>query len=354
MKPLSITHVVWTLHRAGAERVVLDLARESLARGVHVRVIAVGGGGEMESAFREAGIDLCIAPATLTRMHRYRWIRHELRQHPPMILHTHLGGDIWGALGAFGLRGVQRFSTAHNDDQDEPMHIRLARGFALRSADHVICVSERVRDHVQTRFGVSPATLSVIRNGLFLPSMAPRVRPWHDIPRLLAVGRLVEQKGQDILLRALAQISHPWELRIAGDGPKRQELSDLATRLGIAPRVTFLGTVSTMDAVYRDADVFVFPSRWEGQGIAMLEAMRVGLPVIASDLPVFHETFDEGSCRFVTVDDVPAWTRAIAESLRMPRIIQEQVPQAFEQLRHWFSLSGMVDAYFALYNAPRL
>ena len=349
MNSLRITHVLWSLDRAGAERVVLDLARACVERGHRVRVIAPGGGGQMEAAFRALPIDVCVAPHGLSRFALRTWMYRTMREQPVDIVHTHLGGDIWGMLGCLGL-SARRIVTAHNDDQDEPLHIRWARRLALRTAAHVVCVSERVREHVRERFGVPAHRLSVIHNGLALPDTPPHPRAWHDTPRLLCVGRLVQQKGHDVLLRALAHVSQPWELWIAGDGLERQALHDQAKLLGIAPRVHFLGNVANVEDLYRDADLFAFPSRWEGQGLAMLEAMRAGLPVIASDLPVFHETFDEASCLFAAADDVPAWTHALLDALAHPERMHAQIVPAFIQLQNWFLLDDMVDAYLALYN----
>jgi glycosyltransferase involved in cell wall biosynthesis len=105
---------------------------------------------------------------------------------------------------------------------------------------------------------------------------------------LLAVGRLHAYKGFDLLLRAFALVfeKHPqWVLRIVGDGPQRLELQRMATALGLAERVQFIGSVNDPGSEFREADLFVLSSRFEGFPNALCEAMAAGLPVVSFDCP---------------------------------------------------------------------
>ena len=114
-------------------------------------------------------------------------------------------------------------------------------------------------------------------------------RPASAVPvRLLATGNLIPRKGYDLLLEVLADLSRepPWELRIAGrivDGAYHRRLQKLARSPGLQGRVAFLGELSSESLAeeYRRAEVFVFPSRYEGYGISLAEAVRAGLPFVA-------------------------------------------------------------------------
>jgi glycosyltransferase involved in cell wall biosynthesis len=106
--------------------------------------------------------------------------------------------------------------------------------------------------------------------------------------RILAVGRLVRQKGFDLLLEAFARVAPTvpdWELRIVGEGPEGESLRGLARRSGIESRVTFPGRVHPIDDELARADVFVLSSRFEGFPNALAEAMAGGLAVISFDCP---------------------------------------------------------------------
>jgi glycosyltransferase involved in cell wall biosynthesis len=126
----------------------------------------------------------------------------------------------------------------------------------------------------------------VITNGVNLDFFQSK-RLYSDDLHLLFVGRLVYQKGLDLLLKALANLNeYPWQLSIVGDGPQRDTLQDLAVSLGMRDRIHFLGwnTHEELKNKYQEASIFVFPSRDEGMPNAVLEAMASGLPVIASNI----------------------------------------------------------------------
>jgi len=128
--------------------------------------------------------------------------------------------------------------------------------------------------------------IDVIPNGVSMSQFKSKDRIW-DPPQLLIVGRIVYQKGIDLLFEALAGLKDlEWELSVAGDGPLRESLEEMARKFGIAGRVHFLGWQSKVDLVerYRQANLFVYPSRHEGMPNAVLEAMASGLPVIASEI----------------------------------------------------------------------
>ena len=132
-------------------------------------------------------------------------------------------------------------------------------------------------------FGLSGRQFHRIPNGIALTPM-PR-RDWHGERRLLTVSRLSDEKGVDVLLRALGLLggeNRAYRLTIVGDGPRREALSELARTLGLEQRVEFTGAAG--EAGVRDqlarAHVFVLPSRFEGFSNAALEAMEAGLPVV--------------------------------------------------------------------------
>ena len=114
-------------------------------------------------------------------------------------------------------------------------------------------------------------------------------------PSIVCVGRLSEQKGHRFLLEAMREVLavHPEaRLLMAGDGHLRRQLEEQAAPLG--DRVAFLGLREDVPALLASADLFVFPSLWEGQGNALLEAMTVGPATVATDIPSTRETVADG------------------------------------------------------------
>jgi len=126
--------------------------------------------------------------------------------------------------------------------------------------------------------------IAVIPNGVDLEKFAVDERLWEPA-RMLFVGRVVYQKGLDLLLEALSGLKEiPWELVVVGDGAQREPLQGRARDLGLGDRIRFAGWLrgDELRRAYREANLFVFPSRHEGMPNAVLEAMAAGLPVVAS------------------------------------------------------------------------
>jgi len=125
----------------------------------------------------------------------------------------------------------------------------------------------------------------VVPNPVVLP---PGVTADRRGTRLVAVGRLVPQKGFDLLLEAFARIAathRDWHLTIWGEGPERPALVAQRDALGLKDRVTLPGTSSTPGEWLTTADAFVLSSRYEGWGNVLAEAMAAGLPVVSFDCP---------------------------------------------------------------------
>lgn len=179
-----------------------------------------------------------------------------------------------------------------------------------------------------------------ISNGIDLRQFTPRPRDEAlrrrlglpaDRPLILYVGRLSEEKRVHVLLDAMAQLQHPAHLVIGGNGPAAHELEERANQLSIGHRTTFLGRVTDDDLVplYRLADVFVMPSVAELQSVATLEALAVGLPVVAADagaLPelVFH---GENGLRF-TPDDSASLAEGLAWLVMHPDLRRQMAERA--------------------------
>ncbi|MGH9105824.1 MAG: glycosyltransferase family 4 protein [Acidimicrobiales bacterium] len=172
--------------------------------------------------------------------------------------------------------------------------LRLALRLGLRRASAVTACSAFTLEDAR-RFGLKPGQGQLVFNGVTLdePDLqataetGPAQAPPAALGRyVLALGRVVEKKGFDLLLRAFAQLEAPAEvsLVLGGDGPALRALRDLATTLGVAPRVHFAGKLDRMAVarLMRGAEVFVMPSRVEPFGIVVLEAWREGTAVVAT------------------------------------------------------------------------
>lgn len=158
--------------------------------------------------------------------------------------------------------------------------------------------------------------IKVIPNGVDLEKFQAPQRQWTPV-RMLFVGRIVHQKGLDLLLQALSQLGdRNWQLDFVGDGPRVEKLTQLAAQLGLADRVNFRGWLSRAElpSALSAANLFVYPSRHEGMPNAVLEAMASGLPVLSTRIAGNEELVTEETGVLVPSND-PDALRAALEAL---------------------------------------
>lgn len=180
----------------------------------------------------------------------------------------------------------------------------------LRAA---IAVSEPVRRSLQSAFPSVP--VFAVDNFAAL-SAYPVKAPPSDVPLLGTLGRLHVNKGLDVVLHAIARLRDEGKavrLKIAGDGPLKDELVQLTGRLGLADRVEFCGWMTEASSYLSGLDLFLCPSRVEPFGLVVIESMAAGVPVVASDIDGPRQSLDGGRFGYLCAREDPA---AMAEAIR--------------------------------------
>lgn len=180
----------------------------------------------------------------------------------------------------------------------------------LRAA---IAVSGPVHQSLRTHFPALPVFM--VDNFAPLNPHPVKAAP-EDVPVLGTLGRLHVNKGLDVVLRAIAHLRDdgvPVKLRIAGDGPLRDELSRMTEALGLEDRVAFCGWIDPADTYLSRLDLFLCPSRVEPFGLVVIESMAAGVPVVASDIDGPRQCLDGGRFGYLCAREDPA---AMAATIR--------------------------------------
>jgi len=172
----------------------------------------------------------------------------------------------------------------------------------------------------------------------------------NDVPLIVALGRLHENKAFDVLLSALTRLPNAY-LWLAGDGPLKEELQKQAEVLGIKPRVRFLGWRDDTAALLKTADLFVCPSRHEPLGNVVIEAWAQGLPVVAADSMgpgTLIENMESGV--LVPIDDEILMARAIRGVLDDEDLARRIAENGYQTYQDNFTEAGVVEQYLEFFK----
>jgi len=335
----------------GSERHLLTLIPALAERGADVRFLGLDDPSRAPDPFYEQltvphermPAERDVDPVLATRVAR------AVRRARPDIVHTHLvHADVYGAPAARRL-----VSTKHNDDPFRAGPFRFVERALARRASRIIAITESLARFQVERVGIPERKLVTIHYGLdALP------QPWGVNPPdglrgnvrvLLAVCRLDAQKGVDVAIRALPAVleRHPdARLVVLGEGAERRRLEQLAEELGVP--VHLAGRVPDVAAWLRRAAVLVHPVRWEGFGLAVLEGMLAGLPVVASRVSSLPELVADGETgMLVPPEDPHALASALVRVLDDPGGLGAAGRRRAQER---FSVARMADATLDVYE----
>jgi GalNAc-alpha-(1->4)-GalNAc-alpha-(1->3)-diNAcBac-PP-undecaprenol alpha-1,4-N-acetyl-D-galactosaminyltransferase len=296
---MRLTLVISTLGRGGAERVMSVLASAWAREGKEVTLVKFDTetpSYPVDSSVKIRSLGLTsnsrnLVEGLIRNIHRVSVLRQAIRESQPDVVVSFM--DCMNILTLLATRRLRKPIII--SERTDPARYKIGaiwsclRKLLYPLADALVCPTGAsvVKFQSMTKvWGIAianPVTVSPSLDGSRL-----RVSGASRSNRLVAVGRLVRQKGFDLLLEAFARIAqcHPeWAITILGQGPLRNELEAQADALGLAGRVYFAGEVPDPYSMFRDADLFVSASRFEGFGMALAEAMACGLPVISFDCP---------------------------------------------------------------------
>ena len=327
----EVALVLPSFDSGGAERVILNLSRGFAATGRTVRLVALSARGPLRALVAE-DVEVLDLGVPRARSAGPALVAHLRRRPADLVLgsQTHVNA-LLGLIRPLLPRRTQlvlREPTFHPNGGEGGVAERLL-GRLLGRADLVVASSFAMQEHLvasvrgraRTLLLPNPIDVTSIRSSVALPSQP--VAPAGELgTRLVAVGRLIESKALDELLRALVRTDPLVTLRVIGDGPQRGALEELVAELGITSRVQLLGRIDDPASLATEiaaADLFVHPSRYEGMPNAVLESLALGTPVLATtDLTVLEELAGEvgtAALRLVPRAELPA---ALAQARTRP------------------------------------
>lgn len=361
---IRVAHVVQNLPIGGMERIVVSLVQNIDHRRFRPSVYCLEDGGALVPEIRSMGFEV-------TTMNKTPGLSYSLpfrlaglfRQDRVDLVHCHnFGSLVYGAIGGrlAGVGGV--LYTAHGPEM--PYGSRKAVFQRLPLVDRIITVSDYVRDSAINKAGLSPSRVTTIHNGVDvgrysrIASTREQVRTQlgltSDEPLLGVVARLTPEKDHDTLLQSLVLVRNDFDnvkLAIAGEGELMDALKKKVEHLGLSRSVWFLGNRGDVPELLQAMDLFVLSSRQEGLGITLLEAMAVGLPVVATNTGGIPEIVISGETGLlVPPEDASRFAEAVKWMLSHRDDGKEMGLRGQKRALQQFGVERMVEQYEAVYD----
>jgi glycosyltransferase involved in cell wall biosynthesis len=370
---MKILHLISSCGFYGAEAMLVTLTKALR-----------GAGHEATIGLLRTAAPGCLDIADVARSERLpievlpcagRWDSSAVRRIQQVVLDTnvnlvHLHGykaDMYGLLATRN-SGTKRIATCHDSGMVKRFHFSSPSmtdlygwvdKLTLRRFHCVAAVSKPIAEAL-VRSGVPADRVRVIDNGIDLQRFDGS-KPAADLlafkdnaPLIGLVGRLVEGKGHEVLLRVtqeLALLYPSLKIVFVGDGPLLDKLQKLTYELGLTPRVRFAGKRADMPSVYAALDIFVLPSSNEGMPISILEAMCSSTPVVASRVGAIPSVIaDRQTGLLVEPGDDASLRAAITDLLSSPTLRPMLSQNASRFVRSNYSSGAMATKYLHLYT----
>ena len=357
---VKILYVITRAERGGAQVHLLDLLAH-LPPEIKP-VIATGEDGFLCEEAASLGVPVRRIPHLMQPISPWNDLRalgeiiDTIRREAPDLVHAHTSKA--GLLARLAARrtGTPAVFTAHTWSFADGIStgrrwltIPLER-FAAGLGGKIISVSQANKD-MALRRAIAPAD-SVVRIWNGVPDVPLRADPGSGNPlTLIMIARCVPQKDHLLLIEALTGLDADWRLLLVGDGPLRTRVDDAISRAGLRDRVECLGDRSDVASLLSAADLLVLATRWEGLPLCILEAMRAGLPVIATDVGGVREAVTDGVTGYLTpAGDVQQMRSRIRELLGSRQRLRSMGAAARARYEKDFNVQNMARATWALYR----
>ena len=361
-RPLKVLHLITGLSSGGVENMLYKVVTRYDRERFKPVVCCIKSGGAVAESLKAEGIGVIMM--NRMRGHGFDWravleIQRMLKQVSVDVLRTHqyhanLYGRIAGRLAGVPVI-IPSFHNLYRSPDKPKMHRRLINRFLASWSDRLVAVSDAVADDIVRYDGIRRERIRVIHNGIVIEDFRPSIkkakaREVFGLPEkrwiVGSVGRLTPQKGHEFMIKAVKGLKEV-ALAIAGDGPLRRRLKEVAHKEGV--ECYLLGTLDQkkIPLFLKALDIFCFPSLWEGMPSALLEAMASGLPVIATRISSNMEIV--GNAGILVDTRAPEEIRDSIERLMGSEEMRKNYAEQASKEAERFSIENTVREYENLY-----
>ena len=354
---MRVLHVITSLKVGGAEKLLVDTLPIFNKKGCKSDVLLFDG---IDTPFRqmliEEGINvyhLSIGGSIYNPINIFKLIPY-LRKYD--IVHTHnTAAQLFVALAKV-LCSVVLCTTEHttsNRRRDWKWYVPIEK-FMYRRYSHIICISDKTEENLRNHIGDIGVNISTIHNGVDI-SKYKSALPIEGLKRnsqktiLCMVAGFRPQKDQDTIIRSLKYLDKDkYELWLVGDGERKNDLLSLVESEGVRDSVIFWGIRTDIPEILKTSDIIIMSSHYEGFGLAAVEGMAAGKPIIASDVDGLSQVVDKAGFVFPRGD-----SKALASCIVLvsnDTMKYDEYSKKAVERAEIFDIAYMVDAYMEVYK----
>ena len=357
---IKVALVIGQLSHGGAERQLFELARRLPSRGYEPLVIS------LSSALHPYGPDLEACGVKVQAISRMRSLEPRrvvqlarmLKTSGAEMVHAFLLVANAYAWMASRLSGLTAFlPSVRSKETSRPRWLHLIDRFVLRRSQLVLVNSNHLAEWTVERYGVSPARVRCVPNGLDLSRFDTVGSPRRRRERPARIGSVClfkPVKRIPFMLEAARRVARQrpgTTMIIAGDGPERPAMLRLRDRLGLQEVVEMPGPVPDAVSVLSGVDVFILASENEGMPNVVLEAMAAGRPIVGTNVPGIVEVVREGESGYlVAPEDLDGFVSALLRIIDHPEHSTRMGDAARRRVRACFSADRMIERTVAVYE----
>ncbi|MCR2045373.1 glycosyltransferase [Anaerosalibacter massiliensis] len=359
---MKVLHVITSLGSGGAEILIKESLPIMKSKGIDTDLLVLSSKNNiLEDELKSKGINVYKTGVDKIYSPKQAFkIREYINKYD--IVHTHLvQGQYWTAFAKMLSNSkTPLVTTEHSTSNNRRKHklFKISDKIVYNKHNKIICISKAANENLVEWMPSIKSKVTTIYNGINLgkfedisaysrKELLKEVENPKDLNLILMVGRLSKPKDHKTLIRALQRLPEKFHLIFIGTGSLEDDLISLSKELGLSHRVHFLGYRNDINRIMKTVDIYVQSSYWEGFGIAALEAMASGIPVIASDVPGLSEVVKGGGVLFPKGDF--NFLANIIEEICISEKRYTDIAKRCKLKSEKFSIEEMINQYINIY-----
>ena len=352
---MKIHHIInsYDIKLGGAESLVVSLKNHLILKKISTHIYGLMNCAEKIENASNAGLK---SPYSLKAFLSVRnYIKLNVKDND--IIHSHLfpSNFYCSIIKLLKLTNARLITTEHSTSNRRRGNIfgKMIDRIIYHPCIYIICISRGVEKKLNDWISKNSNKTKIIRNGCKLNKKLNHIKNSKDkAVKIISIGSLKDSKNYFTAIKAIDKIKElDFLWAIAGDGVLYKELNDLVNKFELKDKISFLGHVDDIDKLLDDANIFLIPSKWEGFGIAAVEAMHSSLPIIASNVDGLREVVsNERTCSLlINPNDVEDIAMKLKQLIKSKKLREELGRNAYQNSLN-FSIEKMLNKYFSFYK----